>query len=213
MYGWRAHEELGKTLGKRIDFFLGEMPRIGPDMLGLSLVALVGLVFCLRRGRGLLWVVPLWFLFGFIAINVGGWYWPHYFVQVVPPLALMAGVAVTAVQPRSRLLAAALLCGAILPVGINLAHLALTSDTGRLNAVAYKRGYQIDRQIARSIREHSTAQDPFYSSPRPAARSSSSSRGARRASTSPGRRRRSWPTGTASSGAPRAVAARPPRRC
>ena len=162
MYGWRAHEELGKTLGKRVDFFLGEMPRIGPDMLGLSLVALVGLVFCLRRGRGLLWVVPLWFLFGFIAINVGGWYWPHYFVQVVPPLALMAGVAVTAVQPRSRLLAAALLCGAILPVGINLAHLALTSDTGRLNAVAYKRGYQIDRQIARFIREHSTAQDTFY---------------------------------------------------
>ncbi len=161
MYGWRAHEELGKTVGKRVDFFLGEMPRIGPDLLGISIVALVGLAVCLLR-RGLLWVIPLWFLVGFVAINVGGWYWPHYFVQVVPALALMAAVAVTAAEVRSRALAVALLCGAVVPVAVNLAHLALTSSAGRLDGVPYKRGFEIDRRIASFIRAHSTPRDTIY---------------------------------------------------
>ena len=161
MYGWRAHEELGKTVGKRIDYFLGEMPRIGPDLLGVSLVALVGLAFCIRR-RGLVWVIPAWFLVGFVAINVGGWYWPHYFVQVVPALVLLAAVAVTSVRRWSPPLAVVLACGAVAPVAVNLVHLVVTSKEGRLKGIPYKRGYEIDRQIARFIRDHSTPRDTFY---------------------------------------------------
>ena len=164
VYGWRAQEDLGRSLGARADDFANQISRIAPDVWALALVAVLGLAVCVRRWRAL-WVAPVWFVSGFIALNGGGLYLPHYFIQLLPPLALLAGIAAGAAYARSPLVAVALICLAIAPVAVTLADYATMSAGQRERAIRWERRYDIDVRAARFIRAHSTRRDRVFALP------------------------------------------------
>ena len=92
-----------------------------PTQAALSVVALLGLVLGLRTRERL----PALFLAGFAAFNVvgvhaSGRYFPHYFQQLLPALAALAGTAAVAVT-GTRWLRHALPLAALLPLVFGIA--------------------------------------------------------------------------------------------
>lgn len=164
VYGWRAHQDLGRGLGARISDLADQVSGIAPDLWAMALVAALGAAICIRRWRAL-WVAPVWFVAGFIAINGGGLYLPHYFIQLLPPLALLAGIAAAAAYARSALVAVGLTCLAIVPVAVTLAGYATDSSAQRERTIRWNLRYDVDVRIARFIRAHSTRRDEIFALP------------------------------------------------
>jgi 4-amino-4-deoxy-L-arabinose transferase-like glycosyltransferase len=161
IYGWRVHEGLGQTAANRLHLIGFALPRVAPDLVAITVVAVLGVVVCVRRG-GILGLCPLWVLVAFLGINVGGMYWPHYFVQLVPPLALLAAIGASAVWVRRPLLAVLLICAAVAPVVVTLARLATLSRQERDNEITYAEGFKVGEQVAHFVRANSTERDTFY---------------------------------------------------
>ena len=118
IYGYRAETEslVSGDLGFRLHLLASSVPPMLVDGAPLLVLGLLG-VLALRRQRALR--VPLAWL-GACALGflVGGLYHPHYWVQLLPPLALLAGVgadALLSTLPRRR---AAMIIGVL--VGIPL---------------------------------------------------------------------------------------------
>ncbi|MBV9214132.1 MAG: hypothetical protein JOZ25_10870, partial [Actinobacteria bacterium] len=101
IYGWRAQQDLGRSLGGRISELVHALPQIAPDVWGMALVAAAGVVVCLSRRRAL-WIAPVWLGVCVVALNAGGLYLPHYFIQLLAPLALLAALGASAVYARTR---------------------------------------------------------------------------------------------------------------
>ena len=164
VYGWRAEEDLGRGLGARLDDLSDQISRIAPDVWGVALVALVGLAVSVRRRRAL-WIAPCWLVACFLAINAGGLYLPHYFLQLLPPLALLAAIAAGAAYARSPVLAVALVCLAVAPVAVTLGDYATMSPRQREAAIRWNRRYNEDVDVARFIRAHSGRRDQLVALP------------------------------------------------
>ncbi len=76
---------------------VGSLPFMLWDIGALIVVAFLGLWLLPRNGRApLLW----WLAAGLVAVNLGGSYWTHYYVQLLPPLVLAASYAAVAVASR-----------------------------------------------------------------------------------------------------------------
>ena len=85
----------GSNAGTRWTDFARHAGDVALDLTLVVIVAAVGWRLLDRPGR---WVTGGWLLAGFVGINLGGSYWPHYFVQPLPVLVLLAAVAVLAVR-------------------------------------------------------------------------------------------------------------------
>ena len=157
--GYRATQDLQGKGPSRSEFFSISVNHWRPDLLALAIVAVLGLVVCLRR-RSTLSIAPIWLLAAILGVNIGGHFWPHYFVQVIPPLALMAALGTTAFRYRPP--AVALTCFAIAPVAWSLGHYASFSVYRREHAISYVVGYHKDKAVARFVRAHTTRRDRVY---------------------------------------------------
>jgi hypothetical protein len=122
-------------------------------------LAVAGAVLCLRRRNGS-YVAPLWLVAAFAGFNVGGLYWPHYYVQLVPPLALLAGIAASCI--RARPLGLALAAAAVAPVALTLTSWIPDLLGGTHSKIPFANSYSRDKKIARFITRHSTPADTIY---------------------------------------------------
>ena len=73
----------------------------GDIALDLTLVLVISFFAWRLFDRDTRWLFGAWLLAGFIGINLGGSYWPHYFVQPLPALVLMAAITVVAVAGQA----------------------------------------------------------------------------------------------------------------
>jgi flagellin-like protein len=164
VYSWRAHENASLGLGARVDGLFDEIPHVAPDLWALAVVAALGLVVCALAWRRL-WIAPVWLLACFVAINIGGLYLPHYFLQLIPPLAVLGGIAAAVLHARSRVAAIAVVALAIAPVAMTLVDYATMSPAQREKAIRWKRRYDDDVKVADFIRAHSTRGDRVLALP------------------------------------------------
>jgi 4-amino-4-deoxy-L-arabinose transferase-like glycosyltransferase len=106
------------------------------------------------------WVLGAWLFAGFVGINLGGSYWPHYFVQPLPALVLLAAAAVVAVPaaPWRRALGAVV----VLPTLVWLVALVPMSPARRADTIPYDALAARDDRIAAVIRASTTPADRIY---------------------------------------------------
>ena len=129
------------------------------DLAVVAVVAVVGVTLALtRRPRSS--IPALWLLAAFAGFNVGASYWPHYYVQLVPPLALAAGI--TAAQLRRAVAKALIVAICTFPVATFVANLPLLSDSARDHAVAYESLYEQDERVAAAVRADSRPTQTIY---------------------------------------------------
>jgi 4-amino-4-deoxy-L-arabinose transferase-like glycosyltransferase len=145
--GWRVGGEVS-TIAQHRPARLGtSLVTAAPDLLVLGCIALAGVVICVRR-RGALRLAPLWLLVALVGFNVGGLYWPHYYVQLVAPLSLLAAIAASELRRR--------------PARVTLVGWALLSPAGRERVVPYVHDYQRDQRIAGFLRANTLPRDTIY---------------------------------------------------
>ena len=142
--------------GSRSYFFNASWHNAQHDVLALAVVAAIGLAAVAWKRTERV-VVCTWLAAALVAFNVGGLFWAHYYVQLLPPLALLAGIGATAF--RSRAIAVVLVCAAVAPVAVMMAGIAAKADGYR---VRYEKTYWLDRQVAAFLRAHSSPRDSIY---------------------------------------------------
>ena len=162
--GWRLNAASGgaRPLSLRLQDFFHTLPSGEADLWALALLAVVGVWACAQE-RGLRRVVPLaWVAVAFAAFNVGGLYWPHYWVQMVPPLALLGGAGVVALSRRRAWAGAAGVGLAWTPVVLSLISLASLSSPLGPGGVAYAYRSSVDEQVADYVDAHTSPRSPIY---------------------------------------------------
>jgi 4-amino-4-deoxy-L-arabinose transferase-like glycosyltransferase len=154
-------DQFASRNGSRTRLFEARFPAAKQDLLALAAVALVGLaVVALRRTERV--VVVAWLLAAFVAFNLGGLYWPHYYVQLVAPLAVLAGIGATGLPLRFRPLAVALACLAMAPVVVSLIDVQTKPTEARELATPYAAGFERIKMLASFVRRNTTPGDTFY---------------------------------------------------
>ena len=129
------------------------------DLELLVLVALAGLGLTLLR-KPRLWLPTGWLLAAFAGFNSASLYWPHYYVQLIPPLALLAGITATSVPGRTfQLLVAAIAVAQVLPFLTKLDRMPRSEQEA---LVPYYRQYEDDALVARAVRARSNLHDRIY---------------------------------------------------
>jgi hypothetical protein len=162
--GWRLNAAAGgaRPLSLRIQDFFHSLPAGEADLWALACLAIVGAWACLHA-RGVRRAVPLaWTAVAFAAFNVGGLYWPHYWVQMVPPLALLGGAGAVALGRRGPKLPAAAVALACVPVVASLISLASLSSPLGPGGVAYAYRSSVDEQVADYVDAHTPPASPIY---------------------------------------------------
>jgi 4-amino-4-deoxy-L-arabinose transferase-like glycosyltransferase len=147
----------GSNAGTRWSDFAGHAGEVALDLAVLLVVAAFGWRLLDRSVR---WPVGAWLLAGFVGVNLGGSYWPHYFMQPLPALVLLAAVAVMSIPSvRWRRLAAAVV---LLPTVLWLAALVPMSPGRRADTIAYDALARRDNRIAAVIRSSTAPTDRIY---------------------------------------------------
>ena len=132
----------------------------GDIALGIVPVLVVALLGWRVLDRSARWLLAVWLVAGFVGINLGGSYWPHYFVQPLPALVVLAAVAVVGVRAGWRRWA----LGAVVtvPTLVWFAALAAMSPAGRADAIPYDALAARDDRIAAVIRASTGPDDRIY---------------------------------------------------
>ena len=164
--GWRFYwsavvgDHLGiATSAARAKHLLESLPAAGRDLLPLAAAALLGL-WLSRKQPFQLRLALVWLGAALVGVNVGGLYWPHYYVQLLPPLCLFAAFGLARLRDRRLAWATA----------VALAFPALWFVGGVINApnrqqdlmVKYALGFENDQRIARYVQVHSSSSDRVY---------------------------------------------------
>jgi 4-amino-4-deoxy-L-arabinose transferase-like glycosyltransferase len=132
----------------------------GDVALDLALIVVVSAFGWRALDRGGRWLLGAWLFAGFVGINLGGSYWPHYFVQPLPALVLLAAAAVVAVPARRWRWALAALV--VLPTVAWLVALVPMSPARRSDTIPYDALAARDDRIAAVIRASTTPADRIY---------------------------------------------------
>ena len=158
-YKLAAHSGADSTPSSRLAPLASSWLGARRDLELLVLVALGGLaVTLLRRPR--LWLPGGWLLAAFAGFNTASLYWPHYYVQLIAPLSLLAALAATSVSSRSLgVLVVAVAVWQVLPF---LVRLDSMSPPELRALVPYYRQYTTDVRIARIVRERSAPRNAIY---------------------------------------------------
>jgi len=123
--------------------------------------AVAGALAITARCRGRSIRIPLvWLAAAFVGFNSASLYWPHYYVQLLAPLALLIGVGITSVPGRATALAAlALVVG---PAFFRLNALDQMSGPARQHVIPYYGQYLRDERIARQVDRFTRPGQPIY---------------------------------------------------
>ncbi|HEX6680081.1 MAG TPA: glycosyltransferase family 39 protein [Gaiellaceae bacterium] len=164
--GWHAYWSAvigyqldASTGGRRLEHFHDSLAAVAGDLLPLALAALVGL-WVLRRRRLEVRLALVWLGSALVAVNLGGAYWPHYYVQLLAPLCLLTAVALARI--RVPVLGWATAAVIALPALAFLGAFVQAPDSGRDRIVKYALGYENDVRVARYVRSHSSPDDRVY---------------------------------------------------
>jgi 4-amino-4-deoxy-L-arabinose transferase-like glycosyltransferase len=136
-------------------------------------LAAVGLILSIRRpsagSRGPCWMVAGWLLFTFLGVIPGGYFSAHYFLHLVPPLALLASYgAVSLGQLLSRnwpgRALATVLVGGALAYGITVAWWYFGPGTSALKSrrLYGTNPFPESMSVAQFIAEHSQPDDTLF---------------------------------------------------
>ena len=133
---------------------------IGAVALDLALLVVVAAAGWRPLDRDARWTVGAWLTAGLVGVNLGGSYWPHYFMQPLPALVLAAAAAVLAVPSAAgrRVLGAVLL----LPTLAWLVALIPMSPARRAATIPYDALAARDDRIAAVIRSSTAPSDRIY---------------------------------------------------
>lgn len=146
-------------LSARLSDVTREIDRVGQELVIVGCVAGAGL-WLLRRSRLALWTIAAWLAAATIGINLGGSYWPHYYLQLLPPLAVLAGAAIAAARrARLRVATAGL---AVMPQLLWFAALLPASPAERQQAVPYHGRALRDERIAAVVRAETEPDDRIF---------------------------------------------------
>jgi hypothetical protein len=164
--GWRFYwsavvgDHLGAaTSALRARHLLESLPAAARDLLPLAVAALVGLWLSHKRPFQLQ-IGLVWLAAAVAGVNVGGLYWPHYYVQLLAPLSVFAALAIAEIPSRVVAWAAAGLIA--LPSLLFLSSLVDVSDFRSDRMIKYALGYENDQRIARYVRSHSSPHASVY---------------------------------------------------
>lgn len=138
---------------------LESLPAAGRDLLPLAAAALLGL-WLSRKQPFQLQIGLVWLAAALAGVNVGGLYWPHYYVQLLAPLCVLAALALARIRNRTVGWVAAGL--AALPALLFLGVLVHASDFRSDRMVKYTLGFENDQRIARYVRSHSSPEASVY---------------------------------------------------
>jgi 4-amino-4-deoxy-L-arabinose transferase-like glycosyltransferase len=146
-------------LGVREDHFRESVNAGLYDLALLAAAAAAG-VWLARRTRaagiGLGWLAA-----AFVGFNVGGLYWPHYYVQLVAPLCLLAALGLARLRRPALAWAAAAVVA--LPALVFFGQfVAARSGPQRDRLIKYALGFDNDRRLARYVRARTTTRDTVY---------------------------------------------------
>jgi 4-amino-4-deoxy-L-arabinose transferase-like glycosyltransferase len=132
----------------------------GDIALDLQLLVVVSFFGWRVLDKGSRWLLAAWLFAGFVGINLGGSYWPHYFVQPLPALVLLVAATVVAVPatPLRRTLGAVV----VLPTLVWLVALVPMSPERRADTIPYDALAARDDRIAAVIRASTTPADRIY---------------------------------------------------
>jgi hypothetical protein len=171
MTGWSNYwfAVIGYKLSARSGADTTLASRLGPlatswidarrDLELIVLIALAGVGLTLLR-RPRLWLPAGWLLAAFAGFNTASLYWPHYYVQLIAPLALLAGIAATSMPTRSlAVLVVAIAVWQVLPF---LVRLEAMSPAGLRALVPYYRQYVADERVASVVKARSNPHDAIY---------------------------------------------------
>jgi 4-amino-4-deoxy-L-arabinose transferase-like glycosyltransferase len=164
--GWHAYwtalvgDHLAAATGTARLTHLGEsLPAAASDLLPLAAAAGVGLWLSpkhsFQRRLGLVWIAA-----ALAAVNVGGLYWPHYYVQLLAPLCLLAAFGLARI--RAHALAWATAAVIAVPALAFLGGLVEARDYQADRMVKYTLGFENDQRIARYVRTHTSPNDSVY---------------------------------------------------
>lgn len=161
--GYRFHSSSGRLdpvgLVERAGRFFTTVDDALRDLGPLVLFALAALVLGRLRGEPIA-IAAAWIGTAMIGFNLGALYWRHYYVQLVPPLTLLAALAVTTLARRvDRAVAVTF---AILPVSLGLIELALTAPERREHLIAHQRQFEDHELLATQLRQRSDPDDTVY---------------------------------------------------
>jgi len=116
----------GNNLPDSVDRFRRSITMLASFMPVVWVAGGAGLVLHLVQHRWRNPLLPMWLLGSLVPVVLGGRFFPHYYLQLYPPLVLLAaGVLVAlwdrvAARPRPRALAAAVAAGLALVTGVRL---------------------------------------------------------------------------------------------
>jgi hypothetical protein len=147
----------GPSVPERLDGLARSLDLAARDLLPLTLLALLGVARCAGRDRRE--PIPLvWLAAAFAGFHVGGAYWAHYWVQLIAPLSLLAGVAVAELsRPALRVAAVAV---AAAPVAVLFAQLAAAED--RAAQIPSRRPADRDERVAAYLRRQAAPHERVY---------------------------------------------------
>jgi|GEM_PF-624397 len=83
-----------QSAGDRLSAVASSLRHVAPDLAAVALAAAVAVVVLVRRRRWL-WPVPLWLAVAVLAAMASPFGHPHYWVQTVAPLCVLASAAVS----------------------------------------------------------------------------------------------------------------------
>ncbi len=132
-------------------------PHIAWDLVVIVVVGAFGWRVLDSSGR---WVLGAWLFAGFVGINLGGSYWPHYYMQPLPALVLLVACALCGIASvRWRRVVGAVV---MLPTLIWLLALIPLSNAARADRIPYDALAARDDRIAAYIDSTTTASDQIY---------------------------------------------------
>jgi 4-amino-4-deoxy-L-arabinose transferase-like glycosyltransferase len=152
-----SHLAAATTLSARLHHLGESLPGASRDLLPIAIAAAFG-AWHLRRRRAA-HVAFAWVAAAALAVNVGGLYWPHYYVQLLAPLALLGGVGLAAL-PRPRAWAAAAVIA--FPAAFFVGDVLASPDARSDRLVKYALGFENDQRIAQYVRAHTRPNQPVY---------------------------------------------------
>jgi hypothetical protein len=163
--GWSSYwsaivgSHLSAAGAARSSHFTASLPSAARDLLPLVPVAALG-AWQARRRWGPSRFGVVWLAVGLVAVNVGGLYWAHYYVQLLPPLCLLGGIGLASLRKPALAWAAAALVS--LPVAVFVGRLATASDHEQARLVKYALAFENDRRIAAYAAAHTSARETIY---------------------------------------------------
>jgi 4-amino-4-deoxy-L-arabinose transferase-like glycosyltransferase len=146
------------SAASRLSRLGGSLPAATRDLLPLTLLAALG-AWRLRDRPTPVRVGLVWVAAAIVGVNVGGLYWPHYYVQVLPPLSLLAAAGLAGLPLRRAWAAAAVITA---PALFFVGNVVFSPDARSDRLVKYAAGFENDQRVAAYVRAHSSSGDAVY---------------------------------------------------